>query len=283
MNNGKKTAFLLEGGGMRGLYTAGVLDVFLDENIETDCILGVSAGALFSTNYKSRQRGRTLRYNLKYVNDKNYMSLYSLITTGDLVNREFCYITIPTQLDIFDNETYMSTPEDFYCVVTNIETGKPEYIKLTDLAEQMDTLRASGSLPFVSRPVEVDGKKYLDGGIADSIPIEKILEMEYEKIVVVLTRHGNYRKEEKGMAPAKIFYHKYPKLIEALNKRNSEYNRQIEIVDKLEKEGRIFVIRPSEELKLSRIEKDTEKLQAVYDVGIKDAKACIERLKEYLK
>ena len=283
MNNNEKTAFLLEGGGMRGLYTAGVLDIFMDEDIRTDCIMGVSAGALFSTGYKSRQRGRTLRYNLKYVNDKRYMSLYSLIKTGDLVNREFCYITIPQQLDIFDNETYMNSPEDFYCVVTNLETGEAEYIKLTDLEAQMDILRASGSLPFVSRPVDVDGKKYLDGGIADSIPIEKITEMGYGKIVVVLTRHAGYRKEEKGMAPAKFFYRKYPKLIEALNRRNAEYNRQIDLVEKLEKEGKIFVIRPSEELKLSRIEKNTERLQAVYDLGVKDTKNCIEELKEYLK
>ncbi len=283
MNNSEKTAFLLEGGGMRGLYTAGVLDVFMDEDIKTDCLMGVSAGALFSVNYKSRQRGRTLRYNLNYVNDKRYMSLYSLITSGDLVNREFCYVTIPTQLDIFDNDTYMSTPEDFYCVVTNVETGETEYIKLTDLAEQMDILRASGSLPFVSRPVEIGDKKYLDGGIADSIPIEKITEMGYGKIVVVLTRHSGYRKEEKGMAPAKIFYRKYPKLIEALDRRNAEYNRQSDLIEKLEKEGKIFVIRPSEELKLSRIEKDTEKLRAVYDVGVRDAKNCIEKLKIFLE
>ena len=168
-----KIGLVLEGGAMRGMYTAGVLDVFLDKNIQVDCIIGVSAGALFGVNYKSRQMGRTLRYNIKYAKDSRYMGFKSLVRTGNIINKEFCFDEIPNKLDIFDYDTFNKTKEKFYAVVTNVDTGSPEYIEIKDLHESMEYLRASGSMPFVSKMVEIDGKKYLDGGISDSIPVEK--------------------------------------------------------------------------------------------------------------
>ena len=166
-----KTGLLLEGGGMRGLYTAGILDVFMENNIKIDGIIGVSAGALFGMNYKSKQKGRVLRYNKKYAKNRDYMGVYSLLTTGNIMNEDFCFNRIVNELDPVDFETYRNSPIEFYAVVTNVETGKPEYIKLDDLEnkESLEYLRASGSMPFVSKPVIINNKKYLDGGISDSI------------------------------------------------------------------------------------------------------------------
>ena len=277
-----KVGLLLEGGAMRGLYTVGVLDIFMDNNIKVDTIVGVSAGALFGVNYKSKQRGRALRYNLKYANDKRYMGMKSLITTGNIMNKEFCFDVVPYKLDIFDFETYEKTPEEFYAVVTNVETGKAEYIKIDDLDEKMEYLRASGSMPFVSKFVEINDKKYLDGGTADSIPIEKMLEMGLDKIIVILTRPIDYRKKKSNKIIPKIFYSKYPNFINTINNRYKKYNEQVEKIIELEKENKIFVIRPSRTVKMKRVENDTKKLQEMYDLGIKDANNIINDLKEYL-
>ena len=172
-----KTALILEGGAMRGLYSAGILDVLMKNNINADAVYGVSAGALFGLNYKSRQIGRALRYNLKYANEKNYMGLYSLITTGKVMNKEFCFNKLVYELDKLDFETYKNNPVDFYAVVTNLETGKPEYIKIDDAQKDMEYFRASGSMPFVSKPVEIKGNLYLDGAISDAVPFKKALEI----------------------------------------------------------------------------------------------------------
>ena len=207
-----KTGLLLEGGAMRGLYTAAVLDVWMQNNILFDGIMGVSAGALFGMNYKSKQPGRALRYNKKYAGNKNYMGLYSLLTTGDIMNRDFCFRRIVHELDPVDFDTYRRSKEEFYAVVTNMETGQAEYIKIDDLsnADQIEYLRASGSMPFVSKPVCVNGKKYLDGGIADSIPIDKMLSFGYDRVVVVLTRPERYRKKKTNALVPKLYYRKYP-------------------------------------------------------------------------
>ena len=190
-----KTALVLEGGAMRGLYSAGVLDIFMQNDISIDTIYGVSAGALFGLNYKSRQIGRALRYNLKYAHEKNYMGLYSLITTGDIMNRDFCFKKLVYELDRLDFETYKTTPVDFYAVVTNLQTGNPEYIKIDDADKDLEYFRASGSMPFVSKPVEIDGNFYLDGAVSDAVPFKKALDSNYEKIIVVLTRPSGYRKK----------------------------------------------------------------------------------------
>ena len=193
-NYENKVALVLEGGAMRGLYTAGVLDVFMENDIKADTILGVSAGALFGINYKSKQIGRALRYNLKYAHNKRYMGLYSLITTGDVMNRDFCFNKLVYDLDPLDFETFDNSDVKFYAVVTNVETGKAEYIEISDAKRDMEYLRASGSMPFVSNLVEIAGNKYLDGAVADPIPFKKALDMGYKKIIVVQTRPVDFIK-----------------------------------------------------------------------------------------
>ena len=275
---------ILEGGAMRGLYTAGVLDVFLEnEDIKIDTIIGVSAGALFGVNYKSRQKGRTLRYNLKYANDERYMGFKSLVKTGDIVNKEFCYDELPNKLDIFDNETYKKSPEEFYAVVTNLDTGKPEYIKIEDAQKDIEYLRASGSMPYVSKIVQIDGKKYLDGGTSDSIPVDEMMKMGVDKVIVVLTRPIEYRKKKSSKKISKWYYKRYPNYIDTLNNRYKMYNSEVEKVISLGKDKKIFVIRPSRLVDIKRIERDTLKLKEMYDLGVEDAKNSLKDLKNYLE
>lgn len=278
-----KIGLVLEGGAMRGLYTAGVLDVFLDKDIKVTDILGVSAGAVFGVNYKSNQRGRTLRYNLKYLNDKRYMSINSLIKTGNLVNKEFAYYTLPKELDIFDEKAYEDNNINFYAVITNMETGKPEYEKIDNAEEKIEVLRASSSMPFLSKPVLINNNSYLDGGISDSIPVLKAMEMGCDKVIVVLTRPIEYRKKKRNSFLIKMFYKKYPNLINTMVNRYKNYNNTVEEIIKLEEEGKIFVIRPSRLVDIKRVEKDPKKLQEMYDLGVSDTISRIEELKNYLR
>ena len=278
-----KIGLVLEGGAMRGLYTAGVLDVFLDKDIKVTDILGVSAGAVFGVNYKSNQRGRTLRYNLKYLNDKRYMSINSLIKTGNLVNKEFAYYTLPRELDIFDEKAYEDNNINFYAVITNMETGKPEYEKIDNAEEKIEVLRASSSMPFLSKPVLINNNSYLDGGISDSIPVLKAMEMGCDKVIVVLTRPIEYRKKKRNSFLIKMFYKKYPNLINTMVNRYKNYNNTVEEIIKLEEEGKIFVIRPSRLVDIKRVEKDPKKLQEMYDLGVSDTISRIEELKNYLR
>ncbi len=279
-----KTGLLLEGGAMRGLYTAGVLDTLMENSISIDGIIGVSAGALFGMNYKSKQPGRVLRYNKNYAADKDYMSFHSLLTTGNIVNEDFCFNKIVNELDPVDFDTYQRSKEDFYAVVTDIETGKAEYIEIDDLRneEQMEYLHASGSMPFLSRPVCINGKRYLDGGIADSIPINKIMSMRYDKVIVILTRPENYKKKKTNTLLPKIYYRRYPRLISAINNRYRVYNRQLEQVNALARERKIFVIRPSRLVNIKRIERNTDKIQEMYDLGREDAAKNLAAMAEYL-
>ena len=272
---------VLEGGAMRGLYTAGVLDVFLENNIKVDGIIGVSAGVLFGVNYLSKQKGRAIRYNKKFAKDKRYMGMRSFLTTGNIINKDFAYYEIPTKLDIFDEETFEKSDTDFWATVTNIETGEAEYIKLEKPIDQMEVLRATSAMPIVSEIIEIDGKKYLDGGVSDSIPVEKCKSMGYDKIIVVLTRTIEYRKKKASSTLAKIKYKEYPKLIETMENRYKKYNETVEKIIDMENKKEIFVIRPSKDLKIKRIEKDVDKLQAMYDLGVSDCKKQLEDLKEY--
>lgn len=279
----KKVGLVLEGGAMRGLYTAGILDSLLDTKIKIDGIIGVSAGALFGVNYCSKQKGRALRYNIKYANDPRYMGFKSLITTGNLVNTEFAYKELPLKLDIFDEETYSKSKTDFYAVITNIKTGKPEYKKIINCSIQIDELRASGSMPFVSKPVKIDKDYYLDGALGDSIPVLKMKEMGYEKIIVVLTRPHDYRKKKSNQLLPKLMYKKYPNLINAINTRYIKYNETLELIIDMENKKEIFVLRPSKDLKIKRVEKNPEKLKAIYELGIKDFQDNLKELNKYLK
>ena len=277
-----KVGLVLEGGAMRGMFTAGVLDVFLDEQIHIDGIVSVSAGALFGVNLPSKQRGRVLRYNKKYLNDKRYMGWHSLFTTGNIVNKDFAFYQLPFELDVFDQEAFARSGIDFYTVLTNVESGEAEYVKIHDAFEQMETLRATSAMPFVSKMVEIDGKKYLDGGIADSIPLRFCQQLGYDKIIVILTRPLDYRKTPTNSLIFNAFYRRYPKLVERLTNRYADYNRAVEDVIRLNEQGEIFVIRPSVTLPIRRIEKDIAKVQAMYDLGVADAKIAIPMLKQYL-
>ena len=277
-----KVGLVLEGGAMRGMFTAGVLDVFLDEQIHIDGIVSVSAGALFGVNFPSKQKGRVLRYNKKYLNDKRYMGWHSLFTTGNIVNKDFAFYQLPFELDVFDQAAFARSGIDFYTVLTNVESGEAEYVKIHDAFDQMETLRATSAMPFVSKMVEINGKKYLDGGIADSIPLRFCQQLGYDKIIVILPRPLDYRKTPTNPLLFNAFYRRYPKLVERLTNRYADYNRAVEDVIRLNEQGEIFVIRPSVTLPIRRIEKDVSKVQAMYDLGVRDGQDIMPALKAYL-
>lgn len=277
-----KVGLVLEGGAMRGLYTAGVLDSFLDHDIHVDTILGVSAGACFGCNLFSKQRGRVLRYNQRFAGDPRNVSIRSLITTGDIINREFAYYVVPTKYDIFDEEAFEAHGGEYWVTVTNVETGEAEYMQMHNLLRDIEMLRASASMPFCSRFVPLGGKNYLDGGIADSIPVRHALEMGFDKTIVVLTQPASYRKKPMNKAMIRAFYHKYPNLCKTLEERHARYNAQSDDVAQLEKEGKIFVIRPEAPLNIKRLEKDPEELARVHGIGFEDGEKTMAALKDYL-
>ena len=225
----KKYGLVLEGGAMRGMYTAGILDVFMEQGITFDGVIGVSAGAICGCSYVSGQAGRTIRYNKKYCTDERFMSFQSLLKTGDLVGEKFCYHEIPEVLDPFDNDAFKQSGMDFYITCTNLETGEAEYIHLTDMEKEIDYMRASASMPYVSHTVEMDGKKLLDGGCSDSVPVRAFMNMGFEKNVVILTRPADYRKKPEKSAIAKIFYKDYPKFVEKLKSRGLLITRWLKI------------------------------------------------------
>lgn len=277
------SALILEGGGMRGAYVTGVLDFFLENNIEFDACYGVSAGAGHACSFLSKQKGRAIRVNLNYLTNPKYAGFRSLLTTGDFFGCKFIYEKVPNELDPYDYEAFRNNPTHFYAVATSLETGKAEYFHLQDLKKDMIKVVASSSLPFLSRIVTIEGKPYLDGGIADSIPFKQALNDGYKKIVVVLTRDENYRK--KPFKFKKILqwkYGKYPLFVEAMLKRAENYNKTLEEIRTAEERGEIFVIRPSKELKIGRLEKDKEKIKALHSLGFSNATQKKDSLLNYL-
>lgn len=280
-----KTGLVLEGGAMRATYTIGVLDVMMEAGIEYDGIIGVSAGAIHGASYKANQPGRNIRYYKKYSSDKRFMSMYSLVTTGDIVGKDFCYNDIPWKLDIFDNDTFKNSPTEFYAVVANVETGESEYIKITDLKDpvQMEYLRASASMPLVSKIVEVDGKKLLDGGMTDSIPLRAFENLGFEKNVVVATRTDEFVKSDEQLMLNSILYNKYPKFMSAIRYRPKMYNDEKAYILLQEQLGNVFFIRPKKELDISRTETDPDRLEEVYQIGRRDCEERLSELLEFLK
>lgn len=278
-----KVGLVLEGGAMRGMFTAGVLDVFMEQGITVDCVAGVSAGALFGVNYLSGQNGRVIRYNKRFNGDKNYMGVRPLLREGNIVSTKYAYEEVPHNLDPFDNERFKEASAAFYAVVTNVDTGEPEYIHIENVFEQMDILRASGSMPFVSKVVTVGDRHYLDGGISDSIPFQWLSEQGCEKLIVILTRDMEYRKEPMPALPVKLFLKKHPKIVDKLLCRHINYNKKIEKLKEWEKSGKAFVIRPSKTIDIGRIEKNPDRLQMVYDLGRNDGEEYLEELKKYLE
>ena len=268
---------------MRGLFTAGIIDVMMEHGVEPDGLIGVSAGAAFGCNYKSRQPGRAVRYNKRFAKDKRYCSWQSWWKTGDLYNAEFGYHVIPTQYDIFDDKAFDENPMAFYAVCTDVETGKAVYKQLTEATPlTYDWIRASASMPLASKVVELEGMKVLDGGVADSIPLEYFESIGYERNVVILTQPDGYLKEHNKLMPLmRIALRKYPKMIEAMDKRHLMYNKQLVYVYEAEKTGRALVIRPSEKLPIGHISHDPEEMQRVYDIGRETGEAYIEKIKAF--
>lgn len=279
-----KTGLVLEGGGMRGIYTAGVLDIFMEREVRFDGVIGVSAGAIHGCSYLSEQMGRSIRYYKKYCADPRFMSVSSLIKTGNIVGVDFCYHELPDKLDIYDHEAFLRNcgETEFYATCTNIETGEPEYIRITDMRGQIDYVRASATLPYVSKIVDIDGKKYMDGGCSDSIPVEAFGRMGFERNVLILTRPASHvRKPEHGLM-AKVMYRKYPAFVAALLDHHERYNRTVARIAELEREGSAFVIRPAEELNIGRLEKDVDNVQRVYDIGRADGEKYVEKMMEWM-
>lgn len=277
------TGLILEGGGMRGVYTAGVLDFFMEKDLYFKDCYAVSAGACHAISYFSKQRGRSIKVNLDYLHDKRYCSVNSLIKTGDMFGVDMIYNIIPNKLVLFDYDTYNKFDGNFYSVVTNCETGEAEYLRINDARKDIDAVRASSSLPLLSRIVEINGKKYLDGGISDSIPIRKSIEDGHEKNVVVLTRDKSYRKEKSKLLPVfKIKYKKYPKFLKAVENRYRVYNKTLDFIDEEKKKNKAFVIQPKYHVSIGRLEKDKEKLRALYKQGYNDARDCYDDLIKFI-
>ena len=267
---------------MRGMYTAGVLDVLHREGVHFDGIMGVSAGALFGPNFLSGQEGRVIRYNKRFIRDRRYQSLGCLLRTGDLFSRDFAYGTVPRELDVFDDQAFQAAGVPFYAVVTNLDTGLPEYMQVKSVFDDMEILRASGSMPFVSRPVEIHGRRYLDGGVADSIPFDAMARMGYEKQLVILTRDMDYRKKPMPAGAIKLWYRHHPQFRDQLLRRHQVYNDSVARLKELEEQGKYFVIRPSRPIEIGRVESDPDKLQAVYELGLRDGQAALAPLREYM-
>jgi len=278
-----KTGLVLEGGGVRGIYTAGILDVFLDHGIKFDGVLGVSAGAIHGCSYLSNQKGRSLRYYKNYCNDWRFTSIRSWILTGDIVGAEFCYHTLPDELDLYDYEAFTNCGVPFYVGCSNLETGESEYPLITDMHTQVDYMRASASLPYFSRIVKLDGKKYLDGGCTDSIPVEAFQKMGYERNVVILTREADYRKKPELSFMPRLIYGRYPAFAEALLNRHNTYNDTVQRINEMEANGSVFVFRPEKSLNIGRLENDPEKVQHAYDAGCMDAEKQLHSLIEWMQ
>ena len=280
-----RTGLVMEGGAMRGMFTCGILDVFMENGITFDGAVGVSAGATFGCNIKSRQPGRAVRYNKKYCTDKRYHSVSSLIRTGDIYNVEFCYDELPYKLDKWDIDTFSKSPMEFYCVATDMGTGKAEYHRCHDgKKEDITWIQASASMPVVSRPVEIAGKKYLDGGMSDSIPLKFLEGRGYDRILVIETQPADYvKKPQKYMPLIKLMYGKYPQMVRCMQERHLMYNEQKRYVREKENSGEIFVLRPAEPLHIGAVEKDPAELQRVYDLGRAAATARLEEIKAFLR
>jgi len=281
-----KKGLVLEGGAMRGLFTAGIIDVMMEAGVEPDGLIGVSAGAAFGCNYKSRQPGRVIRYNTRFAKDPRYSGLRSLIKSGDYFNAEFGYHIVPKQYDIFDVETFDKNPMEFIVVCTDVLTGKAVYHKMDHVSfDELEWLRASASMPLASKVVEVGGRKLLDGGVADSIPLEYFERIGYGRNVVILTQPEGFVKEPNKLMPLmKIGLRKYPNMIKALATRHLMYNRELKYVREAEREGRCLVIRPEEKIPIGHISHDPDEMRHVYEIGralgernLKDIKAFYER------
>ncbi len=275
---------VFEGGGLRGCFTAGVIDVLLEKGITFDTVTGISAGACHACSFLTGQRGRAIAVGRDRVDDPRYCSMRNLIKTGNMFDEQFVFHDIPEKIFPIDNEAFKRNPTEFFVGVTDCTTGKAHYRQIHDLIGDVEWIRASSSLPLVSKFVEIDGVPYLDGGIADAIPIDFSISHGCDKNIIVLTRARDYRKKADKMYPAmKLQYRKYPELVKVLKDRHTRYNETLDRIFELEKEGKALVIAPEVTLAIGRTEKDKEKLTVGYKLGRKATLTQIEKIKEFLK
>ncbi len=278
-----KKGLVLEGGAMRGLWTAGVTDVMMEHDIWPDGLIGVSAGAAFGCNYKSRQIGRAIRYNTRFARDRRYSGVWSLVTSGDYFNAKFGYHVVPYEYDLFDTKTFEQNPMQFMVVCTDVETGEAVYHDMNHVSfDELEWLRASASMPLVSKVVEVQGRKLLDGGVRDSIPLSFFESIGYDRNVVILTQPLGYRKQPSKLMPLmRLSLREHPQFVKAMSERYIMYNRQLEFVAQAEKEGRCLVIRPDEKIPIGHISHDPEQMRRVYEIGRQVGERYIEKIKEF--
>ena len=279
-----KTGLVMEGGAMRGLFTCGVIDVFLEEDVRFDAAAGISAGACFGCNFKSRQIGRAVRYNKRYSRDPRYCSLRSLLKTGDLYGADFCYRELPDVLDPFDRAAFRDNPMEFYIGATDVDSGKIRYHRCLDGGTRdMLWMRASASMPMVSRIVEVDGLRLLDGGIVEPVPYPVLEAAGCDRSVYILTQPYGYRKKKAAALPLiRLALRRTPRMSDAMARRHEVYNRQREQIDEKERRGEILVLRPPESLGISRTEHDPEELERVYQIGRRTAREALPAIRAFL-
>ncbi len=280
-----KIGLVLEGGGMRCMFTVGILDVLMEAGVAVDGIVGVSAGAAFGCNYKSGQCGRAVRYSERFVPDPRYMGVFSFLITGNFINAEFCYHTVPTLYDVFDAEAFASSPVEFRVVCTDIERGLPVYHKLDAMDyEGLEWIRATGSLPILARPVELEGRRLLDGGLTDSIPLRYAQHIGFERNVVVLTQPLSQLMRHTRLMP--LFHtlmRRYPEVIRLMEHRHEMYNAQLEYVEEQQRQGNALVVCPEREIPISRVSEKPKELRMVYEMGRQKGKATLPRIQEFLQ
>lgn len=280
-----KRGLVLEGGAMRGLFTCGITDVMMEHDIWPDGLIGVSAGAAFGCNYKSRQPGRAIRYNKRFAHDSRYSGIGSWLRTGDYFNAEFSYHTVPTQYEIFDDETFEQNPMEFIAICTDVTTGKGVYKRLMKSGPTTnDWIRASASMPLASRVVELEGQKLLDGGVADSIPLAYAEQNGYDRNVVILTQPEGYQKRHLPLMPLmRIALRKYPAMIQAMDRRHIMYNEQLDYVRQAETEGRCLVIRPDTKIPIGHVSHDPDQMERVYQMGREMGQRRLEDIKRFYR
>ncbi|MBQ3524702.1 MAG: patatin family protein [Akkermansia sp.] len=279
-----KTGLVLEGGAMRGMFTAGIMDVLMEEGIAFDGAIGVSAGAAFGVNYKSGQIGRAVRYNTRFCGDSRYCGWRCFLRTGNIYSTEFAYGEVPLIHDVFDFDAYRQNPMEFYLVCTDVETGLPVYHRWDSFDDHgFDWIRASASMPLVSQMVEINGQKLLDGGISDSIPLRYFEELGYNRNIVILTQPPAYEKKENALLfLIRLVYRKYPQLIQAMQKRHAVYNDTLRFIEEKEKRGEILVLRPQAPLPVSRVEKNPDRLRQTYEIGRNCAVSRMSSIRKFL-
>lgn len=280
-----KHGLVLEGGGMRGLFTEGFLNVLMEHGLVFDGMIGVSAGALFGCGYKSHQPQRGLKCNIRFIGDKEYMNFRSLLKTGNLSSPEYAYHTVPTELEPIDTETFEKDFMEFYVVCTDIEKGIPVYKKITKCDyEGLEWIRATASMPLVSTPIELDGKKLLDGGMTDSVPLRYFQSIGYEKNIVIHTQPYGYRKKASLLNNIfRLTNRKYPKIAEVMINRHTMYNSEMEYIESETKKGNTFVVYPDETLNIGRIEQNAEKMRHVYELGRQKAEQLLPQIIKFLE